>query len=437
MKTLQIVFVVLICVVITAVIILLSIWSALKSRNGRAGRHCQLTSDCSVGQICNNFVCTAPNTGFCVYDDQCVRGSRCIAGFCVGNDAKPIRTRVNEITVPEPETGPTPWPLEDQWQDDITTRGPLFIRRRNRRSAVVNTNRSVDTACKRRKVHFNEPVSEVFEVLEGDIRSEFARKIQLTEPICLDDIAQTLVKPVHFGVPVDLLAQITVDSSDGPGKGVAVPRAVSGDNTLVALLPAHLNKDVTSMAVLRRGMVFLLEDTGDLVLSENAKFEEMKYLPSDRHMRDIVAFGRGLLGVSEGVLYALPDLNDYLPNVANWIEVEGIPTRQIVHISASEDLSTLVVNDNSHMYTFDSNFKVVKDSDSTDSRFLGPTADVFADVGIDGMMTTSSGRKQAGVARVAFVDANTPVALSITETRAGVRSISAANGKLFYISRQA
>jgi hypothetical protein len=413
----------------------LVIFLLLKKKNGAGGGAggaggCLTNSDCGVGQICANRVCTVPDSGFCMADNNCLPGSQCINGTCVFQDAAP----------PSGGQGPAG--------------PPVVVPGRPGTAGVPGT--STGSSCAKR-VRFEEECVQPCKparrrrhefdvtVAVGDIRREYAKVNKPPAPPRVPLSPATPESPMTPESPevptpedeaFDANTPETSEEPIVPVDGELVPYMIDDSGTYTPMVVDNAGQDVLDMCPGEgRSFIFLCPG-GRLLVTDG--HGQQRSVPTDRDVDRIMIFNNQILGVDDGTLVILTNAQLKplrLPATGAWEEVPGIPTRIISHFSISENGDILHIRDVEHAYELNRALQVVRDMVVTKNRYLGRSADEYIDVDdASGRAVTSTGAEQNDVYQAVMVRGRA-VPLTRRLQERGVRRLYQRDGKLYSLAR--
>ena len=204
----------------------------------------------------------------------------------------------------------------------------------------------------------------------------------------------------------------------------ALERKLRGayDEDLQPVLPLDENTEIADLTTWGQKTVYLTRKRGDLIIKDA---EGQRVVTCKPHMDHVLGLGRGLFGLAGGVMFK------YAENT--WQEV-NIPTRQVVHWSATQDSSCMRVQDLSYYYDLDDSMEVLKEGPTTDLRFYGRDIEEYVDID-EGTRRgiTSRGDTVDNITSATF-DKRGLVVINDDKRAKGVTDVRFVHGKIFYVA---
>ena len=233
----------------------------------------------------------------------------------------------------------------------------------------------------------------------------------------------------HLDVPRrDVRVPVTETPAPTPVQKPSKLRGVY-DESMTRVLPLDANTEVVDMTGLGSEMVYLTRKRGNVIFQQ---MDQTRVVECRQHMDKILGFNGRLLGIGAGVMH---EFHEDEMHRGVWQELT-LPTRQIMHWSASQDGERLSVRDLGYEYVFDRDLNVVDDRPSSTVRFYGPDVTSFVDINEeDGRAVTCVG-SDAGdrVTSAAFDRDLAIVVVDQTKRQRGIHSVHAVMSKIFYIA---
>lgn len=462
-------------------LVALVVWLVIRMHRGRVNRSCELTSDCTVGQACINSTCLAPDLGSCQADDQCFPGSFCVTGVCrfpgkrarspdhawSDNEGDDTPDEPNEQDVahgepqvcesPQTPSALSPTAIHPRVRERIEAAELYHLKhdgiaeQRAKNAAITAESRSVaahasrvsavrvPTSGEKKRLALESPVSDV-----RTAAATLQRAIRNTAGIALASVPPLRAGGGAPADPLDALYASVKPALRAPSSadfyGALVVEQGRDPKPIIAADVAAIVGDVRDMTQVGPSALMLLrERDGGLVLHTGSNITQV---PSDTPVDHIIMFGGQLLGRSNGVLYRMKNfptdtsnLQQHMPPRAEWEEISGIPSREIIHWSRKGQ-SELSVQDLTHSYVLNRKLAVVEDKPQTLLRTYGDADNEYIDIDDDTHeATTADGETFQGVHRAVYL-AGKVVALTTDEYQKGWRSVHSEEGRLLYIAKR-
>lgn len=404
------------------------LYLVIRTYLGRVGKKCKSTVDCSVGQICGNGICVAPDGSHCRKSSDCLPGSDCVTSVCV-------------YTYESDEDLPTTPHLDGHPRHQHEDLAHAHYHRKRPRMHIK------DHALKKVRLRNKELAEQSRSVRVASNHHVRATGDNLKKTADLGVTPENDVRFIDTSQNLDeendMLAQnektntanMKLENSRDVAVGRYTPVVVKADHSVEPL--SDVGGDIEDMAFLGDCMVFLTEGRGNLVIRHASG--QVMFMRCDKHLEKICGFGTDLLGVADGVLYKATNLDVsealQVPVVCNFEEVLT-PTREIVHWSVPQDGSRLLIRDLDQAYELDQTFNVLSSRSTTSNRFYGKSSNQYIDVddhqhrGVD-----SSGTVIESLQAAAFLN-DEVVSLTTDDYQNGWRKVYVHGGHLFYVIKQ-